>query len=86
MQTTGACYQPEPDDGHDQQCLADRPDPDDDVFLNRHQAARFCGFSVSTLLRLEREGKFAKRQQLSRRRVGWAKSRLKAWKESRPDC
>lgn len=40
----------------------------------------------TTIWRLEREGRFPKRVQLSDRRVGWKASDVEAWVQSRPDA
>lgn len=41
------------------------------------------GISRSTAWRLEREGKFPLRRQLSSNAVGWLKSEIDAWIQSR---
>ena len=40
----------------------------------------------TTIWRLEREGRFPKRVQLSDRRVGWKASDVEEWVRSRPDA
>lgn len=39
----------------------------------------FTGLGYTTLFRLERDGKFPARRQLSPGRVGWVKSEVEAW-------
>jgi prophage regulatory protein len=52
--------------------------------LEPKDSATFCAISLSTLDRLEREGKFPKRRQLSDKRVGHLVSDLQAWLDARP--
>jgi prophage regulatory protein len=52
--------------------------------LDPEDSAAFCAISVSTMEKLEREGKFPKRRQLSDRRSGHLVSELQAWLNSRP--
>jgi prophage regulatory protein len=52
--------------------------------LEPEQSAAFCALSVSTMEKLEREGIFPRRRQLSDRRVGHLVSELQAWLDSRP--
>jgi len=42
------------------------------------------GLSRPTIWRLEREGRFPARVQISSNRVGWYGHEIKAWLESRP--
>lgn len=39
----------------------------------------FTGLSYTTIFRLERDGSFPTRRQLSPGRVGWIKSEVEAW-------
>jgi prophage regulatory protein len=52
--------------------------------LEPEDAAAFCALSVTTMERLEREGNFPRRRQLSDRRVGHLVSELLAWLHARP--
>jgi prophage regulatory protein len=52
--------------------------------LEPEAAAAFCALSVSTMEKLEREGKFPKRRLLSDRRTGHLVSELLAWLAERP--
>ena len=45
------------------------------VFLDLPTVAQVVALSTATIERLEREGQFPKRRQLSGQRVGWAESR-----------
>jgi prophage regulatory protein len=42
------------------------------------------GLSRSTIWRLERQGLFVKRRQLSRKTVGWPEDEVDAWLKGRP--
>jgi len=53
-------------------------------FLDRINAAKHCGLSVSTMEKEIREGNFPKPRQLARRRVGWPLPELDAWCADRP--
>ena len=46
--------------------------------------AQTVALSTSTIERLEREGQFPKRRQLSGQRVGWLVREVQEWAESRP--
>ena len=52
--------------------------------LEPEAAAAFCALSVSTMEKLEREGRFPKRRLLSDRRTGHLVSELLAWLAERP--
>lgn len=52
--------------------------------LDRETAAAFLSISVSTLEKLQREGKFPKPRMLSGQRVGYIVKELEEWVESRP--
>ena len=44
----------------------------------------FTGMGYTSLFKLEREGKFPARRQLSPGRVAWIKAEVEAWMESAP--
>lgn len=52
--------------------------------LEPGDSAAYCAISVSTLEKLEREGKFPKRRLLSDRRTGHLVVELDEWLGSRP--
>ena len=52
--------------------------------LDRENAAAFLSISVSTLEKLQREGKFPRPRMLSGHRVGYIVKELEEWLESRP--
>jgi prophage regulatory protein len=52
--------------------------------LEPEAAAAFCALSLTTMEKLEREGRFPKRRQLSDRRCGHLVSELQAWLAARP--
>jgi prophage regulatory protein len=52
--------------------------------LEPEASAAFCALSVTTMERLEREGNFPKRRQLSGRRTGHLVSELLEWLQARP--
>jgi len=52
--------------------------------LEPEASAAFCALSVTTMERLERDGNFPKRRQLSDRRVGHLVNELLAWLDARP--
>ena len=54
------------------------------VFLDLPTVAQAVALSTATIERLEREGQFPKRRQLSGQRVGWLVREVQEWAESRP--
>jgi len=54
-----------------------------DYILRFPELRAMCGLSRSTIWRLEQEGSFPKRVQLSPNAVGWKKSSVSKWLESR---
>ena len=54
------------------------------VFLDLPTVAHVVALSTATSERLEREGQFPKRRQLSGQRVGWLVREVQEWAESRP--
>lgn len=54
-----------------------------DKFLNKAQASEMTGLSVVTLWRLECNGKFPRRRQLSPKRVAYLQSEVQSWIDSR---
>lgn len=45
---------------------------------------KFTGMGYTSIFRLERDGNFPARRQLSPGRVGWIKTEVQAWMESTP--
>ena len=60
--------------------MTDKKIPITPVFLDLPTVA----LSTATIERLEREGQFPKRRQLSGQRVGWLVREVQEWAESRP--
>ena len=54
-----------------------------DKFLRKPQVSEITGLSPVTLWRLEREGRFPRRRQLSKNSVGYFESEVVDWMESR---
>jgi len=52
-------------------------------FLRDNEVENLTRLSKSTRWRLERDGKFPRRRQLSRRSVGWVSSEIEEWIKSR---
>ena len=52
--------------------------------LDLPTVAQIVALSTATVERLEREGQFHKRRQLSGQRVGWLAREVQEWAESRP--
>lgn len=53
------------------------------LYLKRAEVVALVGLGYSTIWRLERESKFPARRKLSAGRVGWLRSEVGAWVESR---
>ena len=53
-------------------------------FLRIRQVMQVTGLSRMTIYRLERDGKFPRRRQLSQNSVAWLESDIAAWADSRP--
>ena len=53
-------------------------------FLRIRQVMQLTGLSRMTIYRLERDGRFPKRRQLSQNSVAWLEADIAAWAESRP--
>jgi prophage regulatory protein len=53
-------------------------------FLRIRQVMQMTGLSRMTIYRLEKDGKFPKRRQLSKNSVAWLESDIAAWADSRP--
>jgi prophage regulatory protein len=51
----------------------------DEYFMREGEVAKISGLSRTTRWRLEREGKFPKRRQISSNTVGWLSSEISAW-------
>lgn len=54
------------------------------IFLDLPTVAQVVAMSTAAIERLERDGEFPKRRQLSGRRVGWLMREVQEWAESRP--
>jgi prophage regulatory protein len=54
-----------------------------DGYVSQHEVMALVQLSRSTIWRLERQGLFPARRHLSRRRVGWRKSEIEGWLDSR---
>ncbi len=54
-----------------------------DGYVSQHEVMALVRLSRSTIWRLERQGLFPARRHLSRRRVGWRKSEIEKWLDSR---
>ena len=54
------------------------------IFLDLPTVAQAVAMSTAAIERLERDGEFPKRRQLSGRRVGWLMREVQEWAESRP--
>ena len=54
-----------------------------DRFIRDPECEKMSGLSRTTRWRLEREGKFPKRRQISPNGVGWLLSEIQSWLESR---
>jgi prophage regulatory protein len=56
---------------------------EEDRFIREPEVKRLTGLSRTTRWRLEREGKFPSRRQLSENAVAWLDSEVRLWIESR---
>lgn len=56
------------------------------TLMSKEELRRYLGLSDSTIYRMEKEGTFPKRRKLSSRRVGWLRTDVDSWAESRPTC
>lgn len=54
-----------------------------DRFLREAEVHRITGLSRTTRWRLEREGQFPKRRQLSANATGWLQSEISGWVASK---
>lgn len=54
-----------------------------DTYLRWSTVQAVCGLSRVTIWRMERDSLFPRRRQLSANSVGWLKSEVDAWIESR---
>lgn len=52
------------------------------IFIKRKEMERMVGLSYPTIHKLEKEGKFPNRKQLTEGRVAWLYSELLAWATS----
>ncbi len=53
--------------------------------MRSHEVVKLVGVSRTTLWRMERDGTFPKRVQLSLRAVGWRRSAVVQWVQSRKE-
>ncbi|WP_243140672.1 helix-turn-helix transcriptional regulator [Pelistega ratti] len=59
---------------------------EENMLISRKTVFQMVGLSNSTIWRLEREGKFPKRKQLSKNRVAWLKKEILNWIKQRADA
>jgi prophage regulatory protein len=55
----------------------------EDRFIRPTEITLKTGLSLSTIWRLERDGVFPRRRSLGRKAVGWVKSEVDNWLQSR---
>ena len=65
--------------------MAENYDPIADRFLREGEVRRITSLSRTTRWRLEREGKFPRRRQISRNGVAWLASEIAAWVQERSE-
>jgi prophage regulatory protein len=53
-------------------------------FLKAKEVMELTGLSRVTIWRMERDGNFPRRVEISPRRIGWIKSELDEWAANRP--
>jgi len=53
------------------------------AILKRAEVVKLVGLGYSTIWRLEKDGKFPARKQLSVARVGWRRDEVESWIEGR---
>lgn len=51
--------------------------------MKKSEVVKKVGLSPVTIWRLEKDGKFPRRRQLSERRVGWVESEIDDWIKAR---
>ncbi len=54
------------------------------MILRKKEVCRRVGLSPVTIWRMEREGNFPPRVQLSKRAVGWDEKKISRWLDERP--
>ena len=57
--------------------------PHEDRFVREKEVERLTGLSRTTRWRLERQGKFPRRRQISTNAVAWLASEIHAWMTER---
>lgn len=57
---------------------------DIDIFLRKSEVRKITGLSDTSIWRLERKKQFPQRRRISYSSVGWLRSEILAWIESRP--
>jgi predicted DNA-binding transcriptional regulator AlpA len=73
---------PDDDDGTDEAEAPAAPEPGlppDDTMLRAKDVVRLTGLSLSILMRMVLDGRFAKPMRLSPRRIGWLARDARAW-------
>ena len=53
------------------------------VIVGRTELPQLTGLSTTTLWRMEQQGQFPARIQLSNKRVGWSRAEIEAWRTRR---
>ena len=56
------------------------------LLMTTEEVCRAVGLSRTTIWRLERRGEFPRRRQVSAQRVGWLRSQIVEFVESRPEA
>ena len=59
--------------------------PSDDRFVREAEVLNLTGLSRTTRWRMEQNGKFPRRRQLSVNAVAWRESEIRAWMASRAE-
>ncbi len=57
-----------------------------DRFIREHECLAITGLSRATRWRMEREGKFPKRKQISKNGVAWLLSEITVWMQTRTEA
>ena len=56
------------------------------LLMTTEEVCQAVSLSRTSLWRLERRGEFPRRRQISAQRVGWIRSEILGWIESRPEA
>ena len=54
-----------------------------DRILRRKKACEICGLSPSQMDRMEQEGTFPRRRQITKRIIGWSYNEVQRWVDDR---